>query len=128
MTTNESKILSSSKQFDKWFFFVSFLIGAFGIIVLKNMEFSQFVVTLWPILWMTVYVFFILTKNRFRLREDIAGDNIYYLGFLFTLTSLASALYLFSLGKGGTEVIISNFGIAHRSPPWVRQEIKFPVD
>ena len=54
---------------------------------------------------------------RFRLREDQAGDNCYYLGFLFTLISLAFALYTFakSSGKEETSVIediVGDFGIA----------------
>jgi methyl-accepting chemotaxis protein len=53
---------------------------------------------------------------RFRVRLDQAGDNAYYLGLLFTLTSMAFALYEFGLATelegSGVEQIISNFGIA----------------
>lgn len=48
---------------------------------------------------------------RVRVRLDQAGDNAYYMGLLFTLTSMAIALYEFS-ENGGTSEIVSNFGIA----------------
>ncbi|MGO8912092.1 MAG: hypothetical protein ACLQDM_22575, partial [Bradyrhizobium sp.] len=46
-----------------------------------------------------------------RLRDDQSGDNLYYMGFLFTLTSLAVSLYQFS-SAGSAEQIVQNFGIA----------------
>ena len=42
----------------------------------------------------------------------LPGDNLYYLGFLYTLTSLAHSLYRFSADEADTEVIVTNFGIA----------------
>ncbi len=51
-------------------------------------------------------------SSRFlRLRDDQAGDNIYYMGFLYTLTSLAAALYQFN-ASGDSEYIVQNFGVA----------------
>lgn len=55
---------------------------------------------------------------RVRIRLDQAGDNAYYLGLLFTLMSMAVALYEFSVaaetgeGSSRTAAIIGNFGIA----------------
>jgi hypothetical protein len=46
-----------------------------------------------------------------RLRDDQAGDNLYYLGFLYTLTSLGISLWRFSALEGA-EGIVANFGIA----------------
>jgi hypothetical protein len=42
-----------------------------------------------------------------RLRSDQTGDNLYYMGFVFTLTSLAV-----SLAAQNPEKIIANFGVA----------------
>jgi hypothetical protein len=53
----------------------------------------------------------LLGARLFRLRDDQAGDNLYYMGFLFTLTSLAVSLYQFS-AAGSAEQIVQNFGIA----------------
>jgi hypothetical protein len=61
---------------------------------------------------MILYAAIAIITKRFRLREDRVGDNIYYLGFLFTLTSLAYALYLYDPDGSGATEIITNFGIA----------------
>jgi hypothetical protein len=53
----------------------------------------------------------LLAARPFRLRDDQSGDNLYYMGFLFTLTSLAVSLYQFS-AAGSAEQIVQNFGIA----------------
>ena len=47
-----------------------------------------------------------------RLRLDQAGDNLYYLGFTYTLCSLAITLYRFQATEGTVDYIVSNFGIA----------------
>jgi DNA repair exonuclease SbcCD ATPase subunit len=98
---------------DKSLFFVALGFGAAGIVGLKYLGIPQTYVTIWPISLMILYAVYIKVFKRFALREDVAGDNLYYLGFLYTLTSLAYALYLFAAEKeGGTAAIISNFGIA----------------
>jgi len=65
------------------------------------------ILILTPIALMGVYLFFVLAMPATKLRLDLAADNIYYLGFLYTLTSLATALVFDS-----SEVILSNFGVA----------------
>ena len=79
---------------------------------MKYLDMSQIIVTMFPVAVMIFYFLYIIIFKRFKLREDIAGDNLYYLGFLFTLTSLSFALYLFAMREGGAESLISNFGIA----------------
>jgi ElaB/YqjD/DUF883 family membrane-anchored ribosome-binding protein len=63
-----------------------------------------------PVLIMIGYAV-LLGARLFRLRDDQSGDNLYYMGFLFTLTSLAVSLYQFS-AAGSAEQIVQNFGIA----------------
>ena len=46
-----------------------------------------------------------------RLRDDQTGDNLYYMGFIFTLTSLAVALYQFNR-SADLDHVVTNFGIA----------------
>jgi hypothetical protein len=54
----------------------------------------------------------LITLGRaLRLRDDQSGDNLYYMGFLFTLTSLGVSLYQFSATQAAEE-IVQNFGIA----------------
>ncbi len=46
-----------------------------------------------------------------RLHDEQAGDNLYYMGFLFTLTSLGEALYRFSVADS-IDAIVRNLGVA----------------
>lgn len=66
---------------------------------------------------MAAYALSVALVPSLRFRMDQAGDNAYYLGLLFTLTSMAYALYTFNRegvgdGSAGTLAIIQNFGIA----------------
>ena len=56
---------------------------------------------------MGAYVFFVTLVPATKLRTDVAADNVYYLGFLYTLTSLAIALSIDS-----ADAILANFGVA----------------
>ncbi len=97
-------------------------VGAFGIGLLLYsvlhvwLDVRQVFVTVAILLVMVAYAFMAAKSTRFRLRLDQAGDNAYYLGLLFTLTSMAFALYEFGLAtdaqETGVEQIISNFGVA----------------
>ncbi|MDP9630317.1 UNVERIFIED_ORG: regulator of replication initiation timing/uncharacterized protein YukE [Ensifer adhaerens] len=46
-----------------------------------------------------------------RLHTEQAGDNLYYMGFLFTLTSLGVSLFRFMSGAS-IDDIVQNFGVA----------------
>ena len=93
-------------------FFGFVLLGAIAIWTMKSVGFNQYAVTAVPISLMIVYAIIALTTKRNRLREDRVGDNVYYLGFLFTLVSLAYALHVYSPDGSGATEIITNFGIA----------------
>ena len=117
----------TSSDVDVGLFFCIFIAGAISIIWfkylvifnvetqilwLKQEKFQQVLVVAIPCTLLIVYAAIIKFVPRFRLREDQAGDNCYYLGFLFTLVSLAIALYHFAKTASSTERIIENFGIA----------------
>jgi hypothetical protein len=68
-------------------------------------------VTFVPIAAMLAYALLITLARALRLRDDQSGDNLYYMGFLFTLTSLGVSLYQFSATHAAEE-IVQNFGIA----------------
>ena len=91
-------------------FFGVVIVGSTYIIVSKLSNFGAFAVTSVPVLIMIGYAL-LLGARVFRLRDDQSGDNLYYMGFLFTLTSLAVSLYQFS-SAGSAEQIVQNFGIA----------------
>ncbi len=91
-------------------FFGVVIVGSGYIIISKLNDFGALAVTSVPVLIMVGYAV-LLGARLFRLRDDQAGDNLYYMGFLFTLTSLAVSLYQFS-AAGSAEQIVQNFGIA----------------
>lgn len=98
-------------------------IGAFvtGLILYFTLHayyrLSQWIVTAAIVGVMVIYAAIMLGVPRLRLRLDQAGDNAYYLGLLFTLMSMAFALYNFTAAikegqSNGVQEIIGNFGIA----------------
>jgi hypothetical protein len=97
---------------DQALFFGTFILGVASILSLKWFGYSEFVATAAPVFLMFAYAGIALATKQYRLREDKAGDNIYYLGFLFTLTALAYALYSYNPEGSGATEIITNFGIA----------------
>jgi hypothetical protein len=87
------------------------LAGCAYIILAKLGGFGALYVTFVPIAAMFGYALLITLARHLRLRDDQSGDNLYYMGFLFTLTSLGVSLYQFS-ATGAAEEIVQNFGIA----------------
>jgi len=87
------------------------LAGCFYVIVSKIQHFPAWMVTSVPVGLMFVYAAMLLLLRAFRLRLDYAADNLYYMGFLFTLTSLGVSLYQFR-AEGPAEEIVQNFGVA----------------
>src|SRR5271170_1540474 len=85
--------------------------GAVYIIAAKLGGVGRIYVTLVPVLTMVGYAALIWSARSLRLRDDQAGDNLYYMGFLFTLTSLGVSLYQFDAARAAEE-IVQNFGIA----------------
>ena len=77
--------------------FMSFVAaGCVYIILAKLKGTQQFYVTFVPVGTMIAYALLITLSRGLRLRDDQSGDNLYYMGFLFTLTSLGVSLYQFS--------------------------------
>jgi hypothetical protein len=92
-------------------FFAVVLIGCAYIVFSKLQTLAAVYVTLVPVCIMVLYALLLGLTRLFRLRDDQSGDNLYYMGFLFTLTSLAVSLYQFSV-TNSVEQIVRNFGIA----------------
>jgi hypothetical protein len=90
-------------------FFVG--VGCAYIILAKLADIGPFYVTFVPVGTMLAYALLILLARGLRLRDDQSGDNLYYMGFLFTLTSLGVSLYQFTATRAAEE-IVQNFGIA----------------
>ena len=92
-------------------FIVAFLVGSIGTISLKENGV--------PAVYSIALFFFVVlayiiycSHSAGLIRPEILGDNIYYLGFLLTLSSLSYTLYKFSSADNEIDQIIENFGIA----------------
>lgn len=119
--TATQQILST----DTWLFVTVFAMG-FLIILFFNtvaqrpddIDGWEITVRIFPlVLIMVIYALAVTVTGRFRLQSGQAGDNCYYLGFLFTLVSLAFALYEYVDRIDDTSVvrdfgIVQDFGIA----------------
>jgi hypothetical protein len=89
------------------------VIGAGYIIFAKLAGLPAAAVTAIPVSIMLLYAAAVVFIRSLRLREDQSGDNLYYMGFLFTLTSLAVSLWQFDArADSGADDIVRNFGIA----------------
>lgn len=85
--------------------------GCGYIVTAKLLKVGPFLVTFVPVGMMLAYAMLIYLARGLQLRDDQSGDNLYYMGFLFTLTSLGVSLYQFSATHAAEE-IVQNFGIA----------------
>jgi hypothetical protein len=85
--------------------------GCAYILFAKLVGIGPFYVTFVPVGIMLGYALLIYSARALRLRDDQSGDNLYYMGFLFTLTSLGVSLYQFTASRAAEE-IVQNFGVA----------------
>ena len=104
------------------FLFLAFSIGGgMAIFFLKNyidrpdladrhQGWGTVTIVVFPIALMTLYAI-IASLPGFRLRIDQTGDNLYYLGFIYTLCSLSVALWTVAQGAEAIEILHA-FGIA----------------
>lgn len=92
-------------------FLIAALCGGGSLAALKLLGFDQVYITGAACAIIVSYWAIVAAVPVLRIREDQLGDNCYYLGFLFTLASLAYALYQFG-GTGDVDQIVANFGLA----------------
>ena len=113
--TNHIYDVTRSEMMDKWALAFAFLLGTGGTFILKYYETNPFLVVLWSAFILLAYAAVARWVGRHRIEVETIGDNCYYLGFVLTLVSLASTLYLLVRAEAQTEVIrdvISGFGVA----------------
>jgi len=100
---------------DRGVLFLFLLGGSAAIIGLKLSPLSIYYRIGIPIVVIVAYALLTLSRTRFRLRYDQAGDNCYYMGFIFTLVSLGVALYEIRPGTPAQEFgvgVVRDFGLA----------------
>ena len=105
---------------DTWLFVIVFGCGTLFIIYLnaiagKPSEMDDWEISkrIFPLFFlMLAYAIVVARAPKFLLASWQAGDNCYYLGFLFTLVSLVFALYDFVESGGNKVLVVQDFGIA----------------
>jgi hypothetical protein len=97
---------------DKALFFAAAMAGISISFICKVLNYSQQYATIPLVMIIVLYAVSVSNVKMFRLREDRAGDNCYYLGFIFTLLSLSMAFIQFIGGERDVDELIGNFGIA----------------
>lgn len=103
------------ENLDKVFLASAFIVGASGIISLKQFDIEPWWAALFAAGVLLSYAFATWFTQNLALEPETIGDNSYYLGFIFTLISLGATLY--QLTGTGTEVgilrdVIAGFGVA----------------
>lgn len=96
---------------DQWGFALFAFLGSAGIFLAKLAAVDALWVALGAILVMLLYAVLIARKGSGRLAADQAGDNCYYLGLIYTLTSLSFAIIFFDPNDTAT-TIVQGFGVA----------------
>ncbi|EJC75762.1 hypothetical protein Rleg10DRAFT_5597 [Rhizobium leguminosarum bv. trifolii WSM2012] len=96
-----------------WFYGTATVGGMIFIVAAKTLGWNPLMVSGVPVGLMFFYFFCCLgILPGLRLHNEQAGDNLYYMGFLFTLTSLGTSLYRFTTGASSIDDIVQNFGVA----------------
>ena len=80
-------------------FVVIVVVGSIFIVAAKFAGIAQSLITLVPVAIIVSYALLLGGVRALRLRDDQSGDNIYYMGFLFTLVSLGASLYQFTASR-----------------------------
>lgn len=96
---------------DRYGFMVFAIVGSLAIVASKYFLLPTWLVALGAMVIMLLYALVVNLRGTGKLRSDQAGDNCYYLGLIFTLTSLAYAIFTFDPEKTAT-TIVQGFGIA----------------
>ena len=91
---NEARFIRWDKAIpDHFIFACAFILGCVWLVISRLIfDAPSWIALIGPIVVMASYVFFIFYARRYQLRGDRAADNLYYLGFLFTITALAISL------------------------------------
>ena len=109
--------VTSRESWDKIVLGLAFAAGVGGGLALKLSSAHPFIAAAFSAAVLCLYALIAYLSTSLRLEPEVIGDNSYYLGFLFTLTSLAVTLYF--VVEAGAEQraqlipeVISGFGVA----------------
>lgn len=96
---------------DRWGFLLFAFVGSGAILVAKSVQANTVLVAIGAVVAMASYAALVQSAGSGRLRADQAGDNCYYLGLIYTLSSLSYAIFTFDPNDTAT-TIVQGFGIA----------------
>ncbi len=108
---------------DNYLFIAAVSIGGLAIILLRGIfGLSPILTAFFPVSILVGYFYVLRFSPTYRQREDKAGDNLYFLGFIFTVLSLGVALYRYQtdpnvgqiIGDLGVGLISTVFGLILR--------------
>ncbi len=99
------------RNFDRIVFILAFVAATAGIIAFRSfLPAYTWAPAAWAALVLTLLFLYTLADEGGGERD---GDNLYYLGLLFTLVSLGHSLYIYDSAAGGSaRAIVSGFGVA----------------
>lgn len=121
MQSQEDGVLEAlTRNQDSVLFFIVFFTG-FASLVISRISFAVEAVQCGAglVFLMTGYACLVGGTRRFRITAEAAADNSYFLGFMFTISSLAVSLYRYTEGdSGGTESVISDLSIGLATTLW----------
>lgn len=104
-------LLDERGWIDRWGFLLFAFVGGAAILLAKSVGLGAIPVAAGAAIAMVAYAFVVQTSGTGRLRADQAGDNCYYLGLIYTLISLAYAIFFFDPATTATTVV-QGFGVA----------------
>jgi|GEM_PF-1693982 len=104
-------LLEDRSWIDRWGFLLFAFGGGAAILVAKSIGLAAIPVAAFAAAAMVAYAYIVQASGTGKLRADQAGDNCYYLGLIYTLISLAYAIFFFDPATTATTVV-QGFGIA----------------
>lgn len=109
MEQSDRFIDTRSDRLDHWLFVIIFVVGVVPAFVVRFFfAYSAYFTMIWLVGVMFTYFWLIVNTRRFRMREDKSADNLYFLGFLFTVSALITSLIKFSQNTGTDGQIANN--------------------
>jgi len=103
--------LAERIKFDRYGFLAFAFVGSLLIVVAKAGGVSATLSAVVAVIVMLGYAYLVRHTDMGRVRADQAGDNCYYLGLVYTLSSLAFTIFTFDPANTAT-AIVQGFGVA----------------
>lgn len=96
---------------DRYGFLLFAVGGSLAILLAKYFAIETWQVAIFAAIIMITYAIIINMGGTGKLRSDQAGDNCYYLGLIYTLTSLSYTIFTFD-PEDNAAAIVQGFGVA----------------